>query len=314
MMPLCHSVPVLRVEEWPLPGDSLTNSTVRALIDKLNRCAQGGWRFVGSVLQQAGDGSHGCSGYMPPAQAPSEYRDREKTSYSRDLRLLVLFHSWAPCCPPLDPAFYCYHHGALSMRVSRKGHVLSALEADWLEMTAMYYRKGWSLVDSFVYWDTPKGEPVPRSLEGLFVYEECSTAPPSNDAVVVEQWTVVEGSNVKTDYGPLLYTLAEFGWLLTCVLPTPIIRHDSEGNLATKQVLFLQRPISTQAVVPQQKQSCRKMISSSTGVRVHADEMALCTGRVQETSAFEEDYSSTLSQLENSCFEQDDSASEVTCM
>lgn len=43
------------------------------------------------------------------------------------------------------------------MRVSRKGHVVSALEADWLELTAAYYRKGWSLVDSFVYWDTPKG-------------------------------------------------------------------------------------------------------------------------------------------------------------
>lgn len=36
----------------------------------------------------------------------------------------------------------------------------------------------------------------------------------------------LQGSNVKTDYGPLLHTLAEFGWLLTCVLPTPIIRHD----------------------------------------------------------------------------------------
>lgn len=36
----------------------------------------------------------------------------------------------------------------------------------------------------------------------------------------------LQDSNVKTDYGPLLHTLAEFGWLLTCVLPTPIIRHD----------------------------------------------------------------------------------------
>lgn len=46
------------------------------------------------------------------------------------------------------------------MRVSRKGHVVSSLEADWLELTAAYYRKGWSLVDSFVYWDTPKGSSV----------------------------------------------------------------------------------------------------------------------------------------------------------
>lgn len=44
------------------------------------------------------------------------------------------------------------------MRVSRKGQVVSALEADWLELTAAYYRRGWSLVDSFVYWDTPKGQ------------------------------------------------------------------------------------------------------------------------------------------------------------
>lgn len=76
---------------------------------------------------------------------------------SADLRLLVLFHSWAPGCAPLDPLACCYHQGALSMRVSRKGQVVSGLEADWLELTAAYYRKGWSLVDSFVYWDTPKG-------------------------------------------------------------------------------------------------------------------------------------------------------------
>lgn len=36
----------------------------------------------------------------------------------------------------------------------------------------------------------------------------------------------LQSANMKTDYGPLLHTLAEFGWLLTCVLPTPIMRHD----------------------------------------------------------------------------------------
>lgn len=69
----------------------------------------------------------------------------------------MFFHSWAPGCAPLDSLACQYHQGALSMRVSRKGQVVSALEADWLELTAAYYRKGWSLVDSFVYWDTPKG-------------------------------------------------------------------------------------------------------------------------------------------------------------
>lgn len=33
---VCHSVPVLRVEEWMLPGESLTGDTVRALIDRVS--------------------------------------------------------------------------------------------------------------------------------------------------------------------------------------------------------------------------------------------------------------------------------------
>ena len=53
------------------------------------------------------------------------------------------------------------------MRVSRKGQVVSALEADWLELTAAYYRKGWSLVDSFVYWDTPRG--TASQVDGPYV-------------------------------------------------------------------------------------------------------------------------------------------------
>lgn len=97
-----------------------------------------------------------------------------------DLRLLVLFHSWAPGCAPLDSLACCYHQGALSMRVSRKGQVVSALEADWLELTAAYYRKGWSLVDSFIYWDTPKGSSLTSfdcylsgSLSWLFIWLPC---------------------------------------------------------------------------------------------------------------------------------------------
>ncbi|KAG9271053.1 raftlin-2 [Astyanax mexicanus] len=327
---MVHSVPVLRVEEWPLPGDSLTSDTVRVLVDRVNSIARGGVRFVGSVLQQAGGGGGGiiCNGrmasprrgYRSPPRTPPDDREVEDGGYSPDLRLLVLFHSWAPGCAPLDTLACCYHQGALSMRVSRKGQVVSGLEADWLELTAAYYRKGWSLVDSFVYWDTPKGEPVPRSLEGLFVYEERSTAPPANDTIVVEQWTVIEGSDVKTDYGPLLHTLAEFGWLLTCVLPTPIIRHDSEGNLATKQVVFLQRPVKSQTLRQQHEvgSSVRRDVVShsvSRGVAVpHGEELSPCSGGIGGFPVFGGGYPSALSHLEEGGFEQDDGAAEVTCM
>ncbi|KAG7232129.1 hypothetical protein INR49_009523 [Caranx melampygus] len=227
----------------------------RAILARPRPSARGGVRFVGSVLQQVSGVTNGRV-HSPKRGCRSPPRSPPRTPWRQGyLRLLVFFHSWAPGCAPLDSLACQYHQGALSMRVSRKGQVVSALEADWLELTAAYYRKGWSLVDSFVYWDTPKGEPVPRSLEGLFVYEERSTSSPANDTIVVEQWTVIEGSNVKTDYGPLLHTLAEFGWLLTCVLPTPIIRHDSDGNLATKQVVFLQRPVRGQTSGQQRNQS-----------------------------------------------------------
>uniref|UniRef100_A0A3B5MIR3 Raftlin family member 2 n=1 Tax=Xiphophorus couchianus TaxID=32473 RepID=A0A3B5MIR3_9TELE len=319
----CHSAPVLRVEEWPLPGDSLTSDTVRALIDRVNSSARGGVQFVGSVLQQVSGVTNGRvhspkRGCRSPPRTPPGDREQEERAYSPDLSLLVFFHSWPPGCVPLDSLGCQYHQGALSMRVSRKGQVVSALEADWLELTAAYYRKGWTLVDSFVYWDTPKGEPVPRSLEGLFVYEERSTAPPPNDTIVVEQWTVIEGSDVKTDYGPLLHTLAEFGWLLTCVLPTPIIRHDSDGNLATKQVVFLQRPVrtSTSGYLKNQvgelsSRSVSRVVSSSTPTE---DLSPAVGGGIGGFPVFGGGYSGSLSHLEDGAFEQEEGKAEVTCM
>ncbi|KAG7502237.1 hypothetical protein JOB18_016294 [Solea senegalensis] len=326
---MCHSVPVLRVEEWPLPGESLTGDTVRALIDRVNSSARGGVRFVGSVLQQVSGVANGrmhspkrgCRSppRTPPRTPPGDGEQEDMSAYSPgDLRLLVFFHSWAPGCAPLDSLACQYHQGALSMRVSRKGQVVSALEADWLELTAAYYRRGWSLVDSFVYWDTPKGEPVPRSLEGLFVYEERSTSPPANDTIVVEQWTVIEGSSVKTDYGPLLHTLAEFGWLLTCVLPTPIIRHDSDGNLATKQVVFLQRPVRNQTAGQQRNQalSVRGDVSGRSLGRplVPTEDVSPGAGGIGGFPVFGGGDPGALSHLEEGVFEQDEGKAEVTCM
>ncbi|XP_063174099.1 raftlin-2 isoform X1 [Candoia aspera] len=174
------------------------------------------------------DGRGGC---------PSPIKLKEK----EDTKLYTVFNVFDD-----DSISWTYHDGILSLKVSRKGSVISTLDADWLDLTTFYYKQGLSLIDSFVCWEASKADFGPKSLEGLFIYEEEPGFPGSerrgNDAIVVEQWTVIEGGEIKTDYGPLLHTLAEFGWLLTCVLPTPIIRLDSEGNLATKQVVFLQRP------------------------------------------------------------------------
>lgn len=32
---MCHNVPMLKVEEWPLPGELLTDETVLALIERV---------------------------------------------------------------------------------------------------------------------------------------------------------------------------------------------------------------------------------------------------------------------------------------
>ncbi|XP_041118229.1 raftlin-2-like isoform X1 [Polyodon spathula] len=341
--PAVHSTPRLLVEEWLQPGDTLSSDVVRGLLDKVNSCAQRGLRFLGFVPQQGGGALRSCNGGGPCSRGspsglscesviedekPPEYGGfnegggSPQPSHRREeIKLFALFHSWDSAYPAWlardeDVPSWTYHQGALSMKVTRKGQTISMLEADWLALTTAYYKKGWSLVDSFVYWETPKGEPVPRSLEGLFVYEErgASTAPPTgNDTIIVEQWTVIEGCDVKSDYGPLVHTLAEFGWLLTCVLPTPLIRHDSEGNLATKQVVFLQRAMRDPA--PSEKRTPRSPRSEDDSV--HTASRGVGGARCDDlTGGFPRfgGYPSALRDLEEGGFEQEEVAAEVTCM
>ncbi|KYO33648.1 raftlin-2 [Alligator mississippiensis] len=246
-----------------------------------------------------------------------------------------------------DSTCWIYHEGILSMKVTRKGSVISTLDADWLELTTFYYKQGLSLIDSFVHWDISKGDHLPKSIEGFFLYEEEGSGIPGsnrkgNDTIVVEQWTVIEGYEIKTDYGPLLHTLAEFGWLLTCVLPTPIIRHDSEGNLATKQVVFLQRPVMWNSTIqtPEKKSTRQsrseeksKVISRNIGldtatshpaesghasVEFHLSPSKSCW--IKEESAQYGSFSGfgssdgMLKELDDGQFEQEDGVTQVTCM
>ncbi|KAL4646878.1 raftlin-like [Arapaima gigas] len=91
------------------------------------------------------------------------------------------------------------------------------------------------------------GDLPPKTVESVFIFQEGpegeSGAATAYDAIVVEQWTVIDGVAVKTDYIPLLQSLAMYGWRLTCVLPTPVVKTNSDGSLATKQIVFLQRPV-----------------------------------------------------------------------
>ncbi|GAB1284975.1 Raftlin-2 [Apodemus speciosus] len=207
-------------------------------------------RMEGETQHESGQ--HQTEGSSSPSHSTPKLEE------APDNKLYMVFNAFEE-----DPACWTYQEGVLSMKVTRKGAVISALDANWLELTTFYYKQGFSLIDSFVCWETPKGDQLPKTLEGFFIYEEEGSGAPGsdrrgNDAIVVEQWTVIEGCEIKTDYGPLLHTLAEFGWLLTSVLPTPILRHDSEGNLATKQVVFLQRPVTWNSTTRSPEDTLRK--------------------------------------------------------
>lgn len=375
----------LVIEECPLAYETQAIDATKELIDKINAAAKRGMKFVGLVSQcylpsvhcngASHDGvtesglhtRHGsqdnCKGWNEGKVESGESEEPQhesggqhqtegssmpscsspKRAEAPDNKLYMAFNAFEE-----DPASWTYQEGVLSMKVTRKGAVISALDANWLELTTFYYKQGFSLIDSFVCWETPKGDQLPKSLEGFFIYEEEGSGVPGshrrgNDAIVVEQWTVIEGCEIKTDYGPLLHTLAEFGWLLTSVLPTPILRHNSEGNLATKQVVFLQRPVpwNSAAQTPERKGSQllrgedrNKVGSRSVGLDTNASQAAggrapleegpLSPSRecwIKEERPTQSDSfsgfsssDSVLRELDDGQFDQEEGVTQVTCM
>ncbi|XP_027494941.1 raftlin [Corapipo altera] len=138
-----------------------------------------------------------------------------------------------------------YYTVTIPMRISRNGQTVNSLEANWLEHMTDHFRKGGSLVNG-IFSLGMVNESLHGTMDGVFLFEdvpvEDSKTMQGYDAIVVEQWTVLKGVEVQTDYVPLLNSLAMYGWQLTCVLPTPIVKTNREGNLSTKQIVFLQRP------------------------------------------------------------------------
>ncbi|XP_065736849.1 raftlin-2 isoform X2 [Phocoena phocoena] len=379
--------PRLVIEECPLTFETQTNDVAKELIEKINGGAKRGMKFVGFISQHCpplkfcngtnhdGDtesalhvrhsseenckiwnegtlsGQSSESGieeelHHESGQCQMERDGSPSFSKSRkgeDNKLYTVFNDFED-----ESTCWTYQEGILSMKVTRKGSVVSTLDADWLELTTFYYKQGLSLIDSFVCWETSKGDHLPKSLEGFFIYEEEGSGVPGfsrkgNDAIVVEQWTVIEGCEIKTDYGPLLHTLAEFGWLLTSVLPTPILRHDSEGNLATKQVVFLQRPVmwNSATQTPERKGSRHvkgedrsKVTSRSVGLDtalshpaegwsppearllVPSRECWMKEKRLAQHSSFSgfSNSDSVLREIDDGQFDQEDGVTQVTCM
>ncbi|KAJ6666521.1 hypothetical protein lerEdw1_020244, partial [Lerista edwardsae] len=142
-----------------------------------------------------------------------------------------------------------YYTVTIPMRIFSNGQGICSVEANWLEHMTDHFRKGSTLVNA-VFGLGMVNDSFLDVTDGMFIFEDLSVEDSKSiqgyDAIVVEQWTVLEGARVQADYVPLLNSLAIYGWQLTCVLPTPVVKTNRDGNLATKQIVFLQRPFLPQ--------------------------------------------------------------------
>ncbi|XP_056331542.1 raftlin-like [Danio aesculapii] len=152
-----------------------------------------------------------------------------------------------------------YYTVKVPLRVETQSDGVWSLEANWLDHMTQHFNNGASLVDGYFQINNHNNDALVKTVDSVFVFQEGvegdTNAAAAYDAIVVEQWTIIDGLEVKTDYIPLLQSLASFGWRLTCVLPTPITKTNSDGSLATKQIVFLQRP-----VLPRKKKESKKVI------------------------------------------------------
>ncbi|XP_041665436.1 raftlin [Cheilinus undulatus] len=130
------------------------------------------------------------------------------------------------------------------LRVQKEAGQITEVDTNWLDHMTQHFTSGAHLIDGFFHLKEDNDNGL-SCVDSVFIFQSSAeeTTGPSYDAIVVEQWTVVDGVVVKADYVPLLQSLAPYGWRLMCVLPTPIVKTNSDGSLSTKQILFLQRPV-----------------------------------------------------------------------
>ncbi|KAM9838285.1 raftlin [Aulostomus maculatus] len=155
------------------------------------------------------------------------------------MQLFALYNS----CGEMNssPRFYSLR---VPLQVQKEAGLVTEVDAHWLDHMTQHFTSGAHLIDGFFHLRDDNDNGV-SSVDSVFIFHNSAeeSTNTSYDAIVVEQWTVVDGVVVKTDYIPLLQSLAPYGWRLMCVLPTPIVKTNSDGSLSTKQILFLQRPV-----------------------------------------------------------------------
>lgn len=78
----------------------------------------------------------------------------------------------------------------------------------------------------------------------------------------------LQGLQVKADYVPLLQSLATFGWRLTCVLPTPVIRTNRYEPSSQRTQLVFVHPLTDKPAANVRNQNSREGGDLGNGDRV----------------------------------------------
>ncbi|XP_006846694.1 PREDICTED: raftlin [Chrysochloris asiatica] len=210
-----------------------------------NRSPEPGLGPRGQVLIEEGDGGELLSQRMSKTLEGQDGMPLEEPLLGK-MEIFTLFNK-----PKSQRKCRQYYPVTIPLRVSKNGQTVSSLDANWLEHMSDHFRKGGMLVNAVFYLGM-MNDSLHGLTDGVFIFEAVSTEDSKTiqgyDAIVVEQWTVLEGVEVQTDYVPLLNSLAAYGWQLTCVLPTPVIKTTREGTISTKQIVFLQRPCLPQKI------------------------------------------------------------------
>ncbi|KAM6973934.1 raftlin [Tautogolabrus adspersus] len=194
-----------------------------------------------------------------PGSTFSDGQSRVKTQNNNHIRLKSSEKDNNSTSPPAQgrmQLFALYNHtGELNtplrfysvrvpLQVQKEAGQVTEVDTHWLDHMTQHFTSGALLIDGFFQLRDDNDNGL-SCVDSVFIFQSSAeeTTGSSYDAIVVEQWTVVDGVVVKTDYIPLLQSLAPYGWRLMCVLPTPIVKTNSDGSLSTKQILFLQRPV-----------------------------------------------------------------------
>ncbi|KAM8826083.1 raftlin [Synchiropus picturatus] len=179
-----------------------------------------------------------CHNNNRGADTDTKQQPRYRLRRGNGAELLALYNH-----PPIREGQVKYYTVKVPLQVQNCAEGVKGVEANWLDHMTQHFNNGASLVDGYFNLGSTN-DLLPRSVDSIFIFQEGNESESATyDAIVVEQWTIIDGLQVKADYVPLLQSLATYGWRLTCVLPTPVVKTNSDGSLSTKQIVFLQRPV-----------------------------------------------------------------------